>query len=130
MKCKFGNYWITGTPWQESCGEVEWSAEQLVEVVALIGAATPLVKGRGNVSDSVPVPVSMTFPTAEAALQHCAELPWLLPADGELRFEENSLVIVFPKAAFNGVKRKRRGGASVDLVFEFTVTGPPAINPS
>ena len=66
--------------------------------------------------------------TAEAALQYCATLPWLLPADGELRFEEGALVIVYPKAAFNTVQRVRRG-SSVDLVFEFTVTGPPAINP-
>lgn len=129
MKCKYGNTWLTGTPWQEDCGEVEWSAEQLVDVVPLIGGPTPHLAGRGNVSDRVPVPISLTFPTAEAALQFCAQLPWQLPKDGELRFEEGSLVIVFPKAAFNNVTRQRRG-TMVSLVFEFTVTGPPVINPS
>ena len=128
MKCKYGDTWLTGTPWQEGCGEVEWSADQAVDVVALIGAAAPLVAGRGNVADKVPVPITLNFPSAEAALQFVATLPWSLPADGELRFEEGSLVVVYPKAAFENVKRQRRGTA-VDLVFEFTVAGPPEINP-
>lgn len=129
MKCKYGNTWLTGTPWQEGVGEVEWSADQAVDVVPLIDAPTPYLAGRSNVADKVPVPITLSFPNAEAALQYCAELPWQLPADGELRFEDGSLVIVFPKAAFNGVTRRRRG-TSVELVFEFTVTGPPVINPS
>ena len=126
MKCKYGSTWLTGTPWQEACGEVEWSADQAVEVTALIGAATPRVVGRGNVADMLPVPIARNFATAEEALQFCAELPWQLPADGELRFEEGTLEIVFPKAAFSSVTRKRKG-AAVELVFNFTVTGPPAI---
>ena len=129
MKCKYGDVWLTGTPWQEGCGEVEWSADQAVDVTALIGAVTPHIAGRGNVADKVPVPISLSFPSAEAALQFCAELPWQLPADGELRFEDGILVIVFPKAAFTNVTRQRRGTA-VDLEFEFTVTGPPVINPT
>lgn len=129
MKCKYGNTWLTGTPWQEGCGEVPWSADQAVDINALINAPTPYVAGRGNVADKVPVPITLSFPSAEAALQYCAELPWQLPADGELRFEEGSLVIVFPKAAFNNVKRQRNG-TSVELLFEFTVTGPPVINPT
>ncbi len=124
MICKYGDVWLTGTPWQEGCGEVEWSAEQAVEITALIGAATPRVVGRGNVQDSVPVPITLSFQTAEGALRYCAELPWLLPADGALRFEEGDTIIVFPKAAFKDVKRQRRG-TSVDLLFEFAVTGPP-----
>ena len=129
MKCKYGNTWLTGTPWQEGCGEVEWSADQVVDVVPLIGAPTPYLAGRGNVSDKVPVPIRLSFQSAEAALQYCAELPWQLPADGALRFEDGSLVIVFPKASFTNLKRQREG-TSVELVFEFTVTGPPSINPS
>lgn len=128
MKCKYGSTWLTGAPWQEGCGEVEWTAEQLVDVVALIGASTPKISGRGNVADRVPVPLVRNFETAEAALQFLVELPWQLPKDGELRFEEGSLVVVFPKAAFTGLKRSRRG-SSVTVVCEFTVGGPPAINP-
>jgi hypothetical protein len=128
MKCKYGETWLTGTPWQEGVGTVEWSADQLVDVVAIIAASTPKITGRGNVSDRVPVPVSREFSTPEAALEFLVSLPWDLPADGELRFEEGSLVVVFPKAAFTQVRRARRG-VSVSLVFEFTVAGPPVINP-
>jgi hypothetical protein len=128
MKCKYGDTWLTGEPWQEGAGLVEWSAEQLVEVTGIIGADTPRVAGRGNVSDRVPVPVSRQFETAEAALAFLVALPWDLPADGELRFEEGSKVVVFPVAAFNTVRRSRRG-AAVSLVFEFTVAGPPVIDP-
>lgn len=119
---------MTGEPWQEGAGVVEWSAEQLVDVTALIGASTPKITGRGNVSDRIPVPVVRSFSTPAAALQFLVELPWQLPKDGELRFEEGTLVVVFPKAAFNTVKRVRNG-ASVTLVFEFSVSGPPTINP-
>jgi hypothetical protein len=128
MKCKYGDTWLTGEPWQEGAGKVEWSAAQLVDVVAIIGAPTPKITGRGNVSDRVPVPVSREFATPEDALEFLVELPWLLPAQGELRFEEGSLVVVFPVAAFTGVKRSRNGVA-VSLVYEFTVAGPPVINP-
>lgn len=129
MNCKYGDIWLTGAPWQEDAGAVDWTAEQLVDVVALIGADTPKIKGRGNVADRVPVPIVRNFATPEAALQFIAELPWQLPKDGELRFEEGTLVMVFPKAAFTGLKRSRKG-VSVDVVCEFTVSGPPAINPS
>jgi hypothetical protein len=128
MKCKYGDIWLTGTPWQEGAGAVEWTAEQLVDVVSLIGANTPKISGRGNVADRVPVPLVRNFNTPEDALQFIAELPWQLPKDGELRFEEGTLVVVFPKAAFTGLKR-RRTGVSVDVVCEFTVSGPPTINP-
>jgi hypothetical protein len=128
MKCKYGDTWLTGAPWIEGAGVVEWSAEQLVEVTGIIGSATPRIVGRGNVSDRVPVPVARQFDSAEDALEFLVELPWQLPASGELRFEEGSLVVVFPNAAFNTVRRSRRG-AAVSLVFEFTVAGPPVINP-
>lgn len=127
MKCKYGSTWLTGVPWQEGAGVVEWTGDQLVDVVALIGANAPKITGRGNVADRVPVPVVRNFETTEEALQFLAELPWQLPKDGELRFEEGSLVVVYPKAAFNTVRRSRNG-ASVTLVFEFTVGGPPTIN--
>lgn len=128
MKCKYGDVWLTGTPWQEDCGEVAWSADQEVDVMAIIDAATPRITGRRNVADSVPVPISRTFSSAEEALQFCAELPWQLPAQGTLRLEEGGLVVVFPAAAFKNVKRQRQG-LLVQVTYEFTVAGPPAINP-
>lgn len=128
MKCKYGDTWLTGTPFHEGCGLVEWTAEQLVDVVALIGANTPKISGRGNVADRVPVPVVRNFATPEIALQFIVELPWLLPKEGTLRFEEEGLVVVFPKAAFSTVRRSRVG-VSARMVFEFTVSGPPTINP-
>lgn len=129
MKCKYGDTWLTGTSWKEDCGEVEWSADQDVNVVPLIGRATPYLSGRGNVRDTLPVPISLSFQSAEAALQYCAALPWQLPQDGVLRFEEGLLSIVFSKAAFNNVTRKQNG-TRVDAVYEFTVPGPPTVTGS
>lgn len=124
MKCKYGDVWLTGTPWQEDCGEIQWSAQQLVQVTPLIGGVTPSVVGRGNTADRIPVPIVLSLTDSAAALRHCAEIPWILPKDGALRFEEGSFTILYPKAAFNSVTR-RRNGNSVLLVFDFTVTGPP-----
>jgi hypothetical protein len=124
MKCKYGDVWLTGTPWQEDCGEVQWSAQQLVQVTPLVGGVTPHIAGRGNLADRIPVPIILSLADTATALRHCAELPWLLPTEGILRFEEGSLVIQYAKAAFNTVTR-RRSGLSVELVFDFTVSGPP-----
>lgn len=125
MKCKYGDVWLTGTPWQEDCGAVQWSAQQLVQVTPLIGGVTPHIAGRGNLTDRIPVPIILAVADSDAALRYCAELPWLLPTEGVLRFEEGaSLVISYASAVFNTVTR-RRIGLSVELVFDFTVTGPP-----
>lgn len=118
--------WLTGTPGQEGCGEVPWTAEQLVDVASLIGGVSPYVAGRGNLTDALSVPITLSFPSATGALEYCATLPWSLPADGELRFEDGALIVVFPKGAFTNLKRKRCG-RSVELVYEFTVTGPPTV---
>lgn len=128
MTCKYGDFWITGAPHSEECGEVEWSADQAVDVMSLIGGDSPRVKGMGNVSDRLPVPVSLAFATPAAALGYCVALPWELPRDGTLVFEEDSLTITYTRAAFSNVQRKRRG-LSLTLIYNFIVSGPPTITP-
>lgn len=126
MKCKYGTTWLTGTAWQEGCGHITWSAEQTVDIFNVIGSTNRRVVGRGNVSDVLPIPISLSFTTPEAALQYCATLPWSLPTQGELILEDNTLRITFAKAAFQNVKRTRNG-SSVLLEYEFVVQGAPVV---
>jgi hypothetical protein len=129
MTCKYGSTFITGSPWQEACGEIVWNASQEVDIAPIIGAASAFLTARGNIQETIPVPVSLNFPSAEAAIQYCAQIPWTLPPQAPLRFTDGDLVFLFEKAAFVNIERQRRG-ASVDLVYEFAVTGPPIINPA
>lgn len=128
MRCKYGDIWLTGLPWNEDCGEIVWSASQLVEVTPLVRAVTPFLAGRGNVAEQLPVPIVIQNNDVLDALQYIVELPWLLPSEGTLVFVEttptNELTITYPLAAWNGVQRQRIGSALV-LTFNFTITGPP-----
>lgn len=128
MKCSFGGTFLTGTPFQEGVGEVLWSAEQPVDIVNLIGAASVFVTGRGNIQETIPVPITLGFDTPEAALAYIISLPWSLPPQGPLRFEEGNYAVEYSNAAFVNVERQRHG-TQVDLTYEFVVTGPPIINP-
>lgn len=131
MKCKYGDRWLTGTPWQEDCGSVLWSAQQLVNVAPIFRAGTPNIRGRGNVTDILPVPIVLQLSSPLEALAYLAELPWTLADSGELRFEEilgvDRLTIVYPTAAWQGVDRQRIGECAVELTYQFVVSGPPTI---
>jgi len=126
MKCKYKDTWLTGTPWQEDCGEVKWTAQQLVQVTPLLGKNTPRIEGLGNCSDRIQVPILLNMEDPESALEHCATMPWNLPTKGDLYFEEGSFSITYENAVFNSVAR-RRLGERVELVFEFTVKRPTSI---
>lgn len=121
--------WLTGVPWQEDVGEIQWRGQQLASVTPLIGSATPSIRGMGNFTDTLPVPVSLSFADDLSALRYCAEVLWILPRHGELVFidqrDSAMLTITYPRAAFQNVDRKRIGTA-VDLLFTFVVKGPPA----
>ena len=122
--------WLTGTPWQEDCGTVLWDAQQLVNVTPIFRAATPNIRGRGNITEVLPVPIVLQLESQLAALAYVAALPWTLPESGELRFEEqigpDRLTVVYPAAAWQGVRRVRNSSA-VELVYQFVITGPPEI---
>lgn len=128
MTCKYGSTWLTGTPWQEGCGEIVYSASQSVDITTLINGASVFVAGRGNIEERIPLTIDLSFPTPEAALEYCIQLPWLLSNTGVLRFEEGSTVIEFGKAALANVERQRRG-TQVSVTYEFAVMGPPIVNP-
>lgn len=131
MKCKYGDVWLTGLPWQEDTGGVQWSGQQAVQVDDLLRAATPFIAGRGNVVDNLTVPIVRTFGTAHAAARLLAEQIWDLPADGELVFYvtegDSVLVITYPKAAWSNLTRRWLGQTALQLNFTFTVTGPPVV---
>lgn len=120
--------WLTGVPWQEDVGEIRWQGQQPPSVVPIIGSAAPSIRGMGNFSDTLPVPVSLSFDDDLSALRYCAEILWVLPRHGELVFidqrQNAMLTITYPRAVFQNVERKRTG-ASVDLLFNFIVKGPP-----
>lgn len=128
MKCKYGNLWLTGTPWQEDCGAVQLSAQQLASVIPLIGAASPSVRGMGNVVDTLPVPIILQLASELDVLRYIAELPWLLPNSGTLLLSEQigtvKLEILYATAIWTGVQRSRSGTAAI-LTYNFTVKGPP-----
>ena len=128
MKCKYGDMWLTGTPWQEDCGAVQWSAQQAVSLIPLIGGVSPSLRGMGNVADQLPVPVVLQLGNEMDALRYVAELPWLVPKQGALLFTEQvgttKLSILYATAVWNGVQRQR-SGAAVILIYNFTVKGPP-----
>ncbi len=128
MRCKYGDIWLTGLPWNEDCGEIVWSASQLVEVTPLVRAVTPFLAGRGNVAEQLPVPIVLQSDDVFTALRYIIELPWLLPTQAALVFiesaEGNTLTITYPLAAWNGVQRRRLGTA-LELTYNFTITGPP-----
>lgn len=128
MRCKYGDHWLTGTPWNEDCGEVGWSAQQVTEVVPLVGAQTPFLAGHGNASEQISVPIILQEDDTLAALHYLVSLPWTLPTEDTLIFVEetssNKLTITFPLAAWTGMQRKRIGSA-IEVTYTFVVTGPP-----
>lgn len=132
MKLKYGNQWITGVPWQEDAGGVQWSGQQLVQNVPLPRGTTPFIAGRGNVFDTITVPVVRTFSSSLKAIKHMAELPWNLPNHGELVFYEQEgdavQTITYARAAYNGVTRRRVGQLSISINLNFTVKGAPVVN--
>lgn len=128
MKCKYGSIWLTGTPWQEDCGELTWDASQPVELLDLVRAVTPYIDAQGNLAESLPVPVTLNLGSELQVLDYIAKLPWLLPTKGELRFEETRGLYtwrcIYPDAAWVSCRRVRKG-ESLDVVYQFVVTGPP-----
>jgi hypothetical protein len=131
MKCRYETTWLTGTPWQEDCGEVQWQAAQQIQQDALIRASTPFLASRGNALDTIIVPIALQHADQGAALSHIAQLPWALPGQGLPYFADTignvTTHIFFPAAAWQGCRRKRTGIAS-ELEFSFAVLGPPTIN--
>lgn len=137
MQVRYGSeadgwVWLTGTPWSEDAGLVPLSAEQLIQQDGLLRGASPFLCGRGNVVDTISVPVIRTFLNNAAALRHNVELPWILPNDGALEFYERDgatqvVKVVYETAAWRGVERKRVGAVGVSLVFNFVVAKRPAI---
>ena len=128
MRCKYGNVWLTGLPWYEDCGEVIWDAAQAVDVKPLVRSSEPYIRGMGNRTESLPVPVILQAPSELDALRYIADLPWTLPDNGSLVFIEQfgtvKLTITYTKAAFQKVTR-RRVGVSVEAVYSFIITGRP-----
>lgn len=130
MRCKYGDQWLTGTPFQEECGEVTWNGSQQAEPVPLVDAETPAIDSYGNRLDQLPVPIVLQCESELDALRRAAELVWTLPGTGILMFEEqrgaNKVTITYPNAAFQNVRRQRFGTA-VQFQFAFLVSGPPEI---
>ncbi|MEB3207323.1 MAG: hypothetical protein VKK63_00210 [Synechococcus sp.] len=130
MKCEYDNVWLTGTPWQENCGEVEWSNTREVDIIPILGANTPFLRGRGNAVERIPVPIVLQFPNELAALNYCATNVWTLGHQGVLKFEEENaatrLTITFSNAVLEDAVR-HRSGTSVRVEYTFVVNGPPSI---
>jgi len=132
VRCKYGTddeaVWLTGLPWQEDVGPIQWQGQQSVQVTPIIGSASPVIRSFGNKADTLPVPIVLGFENEMAALRYCAEILWNLPGSGTLVFIDQAgteqLTITYPNAAFQNVSRKREGRA-VSLTFTFVVSGPP-----
>jgi hypothetical protein len=135
MRCRYGTgdeaTWLTGLPWQEDVGEIQWQGQQATSATPIIGSATPSIRSLGNAADTLPVQIVLGFDSELEALRYCAEILWDLPGAGQLVFIDQAgteqLTITYPKAVFANVTRNRKG-RSVHLAYNFIVTGPPSIS--
>lgn len=131
MKVKYGDVWLTGVPWQEDAGVVQWNAQQVVQNQPLLRGTAPFIAGRGNVSDTLSLPIHRSFGTNLAALKHQAELPWNLPNHGTLILYEQEgsdvMTVTYSRAAFNGVTRRRVGQTGIEISINFLVKGSPTV---
>lgn len=130
MQCKYGNVWLTGTPWQEDAGLLVPRGRALVDVADLFRAVTPFVKGRGNKAATLDIPVVLQLGDWQTALRYCHEVFWNLPDDGELylleQWGDEQLTITYPLAALAGTEPERAGESAVKVLHRFILTGPPS----
>lgn len=133
MRCRYGTgpaaTWLTGLPWQEDVGEIQWQGQQATSATPIIGSATPSIRSFGNATDTLPVQIVLGFDSEIEALRYCADILWSLPGSGQLVFIDQTgtqqLTITYPKAVFQSVIRKREG-RTVHITYNFLVTGPPS----
>jgi hypothetical protein len=132
VQCKYGDVWLTGTPWQEDCGLLVPRGRASVQVEDLVRAGTPFVAGRGNKVVSLEVPVVMLHADWMLALRYCHEVFWNLPDDGALVFTEQKetelYTITYALAALESSEPQREGEIAVKVVHRFIVTGPPTFD--
>jgi hypothetical protein len=132
MQCKYADVWLTGLPWQEDCGAVQLSLQQLIDAAPLFRSATPFVEARGNRAGTIAVPVILDKGNWMTALQYCHEIFWLLPGSGELVFIEqwgtDVLTITYPFAALQSSEPSRVGQEGVQVTHTFVLKGAPTFD--
>tara|TARA_R110000868_G_scaffold365493_1_gene628387 strand:+ start:93 stop:479 length:387 start_codon:yes stop_codon:yes gene_type:complete len=128
MQCTYAGIPLTGTPWQEGAGDVEWKASQSIEITPVIDAATPSLVGRKNLFDVIQFSINLGFESYDAAASHCATFIWSLPTSGTLVLNTGTSVLTYAKAVFSRIERQVLGEGLVAYSYSFTAQGPPTVS--